>query len=84
MSSKTGLIDGIRVVSTTELCARLGLPVTSTSIVKSKIGKPFCETSNGVYWREDDVPQIAINLAIGLMQIAAELSKLKRYEGDKL
>lgn len=71
MTTKTGLIDGVRVISTTELCVRLGLTISSTKIVELQIGKPFATASTGVYWKEEDLPFLATGIASHLLKVAA-------------
>lgn len=60
---RAAIIDGQRVVSTTELCERLGTTVSSAFVKSLNIVSPLAETSTGVYWRDEHVPIIAMALA---------------------
>jgi hypothetical protein len=69
----TAMFDGVPVVSTTELCSRLGLKISSTDLKALAVAQPFAETSTGIYWREDDVFLIAMELSASLARRAGTL-----------
>lgn len=63
----TAEIDGVAVLTTTEVCSRLGLQITSTLLKKMGI-QPFAELSNGTYWEESLMPEIRKVLAIYILK----------------
>ena len=56
------LINNTKVVTTTEICRRLGLSMSGKRICELGV-PPYAETVQGVYWREQDVPVIALAIA---------------------
>ena len=60
---KTAIFDGVRVVSTTELCERIGLRVSSNDLKDLDVCMPIAETSTGIYWSEEQIPLLALGLA---------------------
>lgn len=65
-------IDGHAALSTTELNKRIGVHVP-TPILKAAGAVPILETSNGIYWREDDLPVIATQLSVFFITRARDL-----------
>lgn len=64
--ARTSIVNGVRVVSTHELGARLGITVSGA--LMKKIGvRPFANIRPAIYWREDDISLIRSNLAILLL-----------------
>jgi len=79
MNERTALINGIKVISTTEIQRRFGLQVNS-NVIRDLGLTPFYEGHPGVYWREDHLPMIACLLAQKLMNIA--LLELVPQQGE--
>jgi hypothetical protein len=50
--NRTAFLDGIKVISTTELCNRLGFKIAAESLKAFGSAQPYAELQLGTYWRE--------------------------------
>ena len=68
---KTVKIDGHFAVSTGELCSTIGYSIPANALIDLNIVKPLAHTAVGIYWRERDIPLIAMGLAEALIRRAS-------------
>jgi len=69
--NRTAFLDGIKVISTTELCNRLGMKLSAESIKSFGAAQPYAEMNVGTFWREEDLPLICTSISERVLSVAA-------------
>ena len=78
---KTQPVNGVTVISTTELCKRLGFNISASKITEMTHVKPFIQRNSGVYWRDSDFKIICTRMAGALLTMGNSANKSPNISG---
>lgn len=77
---KTALIDGIEVLTTSEICRLVGLTLSVKQIIDYSNLRPMAQINAATYWRVEDLPVIVCCVASVLVGFAANFQLVLNAE----
>lgn len=80
---KHAYIDGVEVVTTSEISRLIGITLTVNQIRDFSNLLPFAEINAATYWKTSDIPQIASLIASRLSIFSANFQTILNIEQEK-